>query len=43
MQIVISVPDHAIMVAAATTISWYRSVERPGLRASARKTMVCWG
>ena len=28
MQIVVSVRGIAIMVAAATTISWYRSVER---------------
>ena len=37
MQVVVSVRGIAIMVAAATTISWYRSVERrrPGQRAPA--------
>ena len=33
----------AIMVAAATTITWYRSFERRGPEPAGLKTGVCWG
>ena len=43
MQIVVSVLGVAIMVAAATTITWYRSVECRGPEPAGLKTGVCWG